>query len=113
MRGEETCRRSGPGRGRKYAVRAGLQSPEERLPIFVRASVCLCAQLMASARSVAEMREVLRSSLVRCMKAGDTLLLRLKVCVGGRRGVRGEEWAQGKGGREGARHGAHCCCTSR
>ena len=53
---------------------------------------------MASARSVAEMREVLRSSLVRCMKAGDMLLLRLKVRGGGGKG-RGGARAQGGGGR--------------
>lgn len=39
-------------------------------------------QLLSSDRSVEEMREVLRARLVSCMKAGDKLLLRLKVSYG-------------------------------
>ncbi len=35
-------------------------------------------QLLASARTTEEMQEVLRAKLVACIKAGDTLLLRLK-----------------------------------
>ena len=44
-------------------------------------------QLLSSARTPEEMREVLRAKLVACMKAGDTLMLRLKVRAGRARGV--------------------------